>query len=49
MFVDSANSGGEVPPVGALASIDGGPETSVKKVDVYRCFGEVHHYEIEVA
>ena len=49
VFVDAANSSGEVPPVGALASIDGGPEMSVKKVDVYRCFGEVHHYEIEVA
>ena len=49
VFVDAANSVGEVPPVGALASIDGGPEMSVKSVTVYRCFGGVHHYEIEVS
>lgn len=49
VFVDAANSTGEVPPVGALASIDGGPEMSVKSVTVYRCFDGVHHYEIEVA
>ena len=48
-IVDAANSSGEVPPVGALASVDGGPEMSVRKVDAYRCVGEVHHYEIEVA
>lgn len=48
IFVDAVNSSGEVPPVGALVSVDGGSEMAVKKVDVHRCFGEVHHYEIEV-
>lgn len=48
IFFDARNSIGEVPCVGALVSVDGGPEMSVQGVVEYRGYRCVHHYEIEV-
>ena len=50
VFVDARHSSGDVPPVGAVASVDGGREMSVRSVRVLRTRGgRVHHWEIEVA
>ena len=50
VFMDARYSVGDVPPVGALASIDGGRDMSVKRVETFRGpGGYVHHWEIEVA
>lgn len=48
IFFDARNSTGEVPCVGALVSVDGGPEMSVRGVVECRGYRGVHHYEIEV-
>lgn len=49
VFIDARNSRGEVPPVGALVSIDGGREMPVKAVKPFRGFcGRLHHTELEV-
>ena len=50
IFVDAENSVGDVPPVGAVVSVDGGGEMAVRKVTAFRDFTlNVHHWEIEVA
>lgn len=47
VFIDAARSVGEVPPVGALASVDGSAEMAVVSVDELRGpNGEVHHWEV---
>lgn len=46
VFVDAALSVGDVPPVGALVSVDGGPEMVVWQVKPEWCPEGLHHTEI---
>lgn len=49
VWVDAVASVGGVPPVGALVSIDGGPELPVRRVSPYETVhGALHHTELEV-
>jgi hypothetical protein len=49
VFVDAVNSVGDVPPVGALVSVDGADPMTVRSVAPYYGFGgALHHTEIGV-
>lgn len=49
IWIDAVTSTGEVPPVGALVSVDGGPEMPVRRVSPYETMrGRLHHTELEV-
>lgn len=49
VWVDARNSEGGIPLVGALVSIDGGPEMAVRRVSpFFTRRGELHHTELEV-
>lgn len=49
VWVDAANSAGDVPPVGSLVTVDGSREMVVRSVEALRGFGgEVHHWELAV-
>lgn len=49
IWVDAVNSSGGVPAVGALVSVDGGPEMAVRRVTPYHgSNGRLHHTELEV-
>lgn len=49
VWVDAANSDGEVPPVGSLVTVDGSKEMAVRSVEALRGLGgAVHHWELEV-
>jgi len=49
VFVDAVHSTGELPPLGALASIDGAPGLVVRSVQrLYGRDGRLHHAEIGV-
>lgn len=49
VWVDARNSSGGVPPVGSLASVDGGDEAIVREVRPYFVRGELHHTELTLA
>lgn len=47
LYVDARASEGEVPPLGALVSVDGGPELLVRAVEPMRDLGgHLHHTEV---
>lgn len=47
VYVDAANSAGVVPPLGALASVDGGDALVVRSVREWRGLGgRLHHTEV---
>ena len=49
VYVDAANSVGDVPPVGALVSVDGADEMVVRSVSpCYGMGGRLHHTELVV-
>lgn len=49
VYVDATNSVGEVPPVGALVSVDGADEMVVRSVSpCYGMGGRLHHTELVV-